>query len=108
MTVLPNFSVSSATAPLAARIDELEKRLETIERTQQNPLCEELPSDNSLMTRHYAGLQSEIAGLVCRRIRTALNLSKGNKTAAAELLGLSSYQTLANWMQKYGIESYKG
>ena len=108
MTSLPNFSVSSAIAPLAARIDELETRLETMERAQQNPLCEDPPTGNSLMTRHYAGLQSEISGLVCRRIRTALNLSKGNKTAAAELLGLPSYQTLANWMQKYGIESYKG
>jgi|LULM01.1.fsa_nt_gb DNA-binding NtrC family response regulator len=108
MTVLPSFAVSSATAPLAARIDALEARVKTIERAQQNPLCEDPPSDNSLMTRHYAGLQSEISGLVCRRIRTALSLCKGNKTAAAELLGLPSYQTLANWMQKYGIESYKG
>ena len=108
MTSLPNFSVSSAIAPLAARIDELETRLKTMERAQQNPLCEELPSDNVLLTSRYAGLQSEIAGLVCHRIRTALNLSKGNKTAAAELLGLPSYQTLANWMNRYGIESYKG
>jgi|TARA_R110002110_G_scaffold276883_3_gene492136 transcriptional regulator with GAF, ATPase, and Fis domain len=108
MTVLPNFAISSATAPLAARIDELETRLETIERAQQNPLCEDALSDNFLMTPQYAGLQSEISGLVCHRIRTALNLSKGNKTAAAELLGLPSYQTLANWMHKHGIESYKG
>ena len=108
MTSLPNFSVSSAIAPLAARIDELETRLETMERAQQNPLCEDPPIGNFLMTPQYAGLQSEIAGLVCHRIRTALNLSKGNKTAAAELLGLPSYQTLANWMNRYGIESYKG
>ena len=108
MTGFPNFAISSATAPLAARIDALEARVKTMERAQQNPLCEELPSDNSLMTRHYAGLQSEIAGLVCRRICTALRICHGNKTAAAELLGLSSYQTLANWMQKYGVESYRG
>ena len=108
MTVLPNFSVSSAIAPLAARIDELETRLETMERAQKNPFCGDPPSDNFLMTPQYAGLQSEIAGLVCRRIRTALSLCKGNKTAAAELLGLPSYQTLANWMNKHGVESYKG
>ena len=108
MTILPSFAVTSATAPLAARIDERETRLETMERGQQNPLCEDPPTGNSLMTRHYAGLQSEISGLVCRRIRTALSLCKGNKTAAAELLGLPSYQTLANWMQKYGVESYRG
>jgi DNA-binding NtrC family response regulator len=28
----------------------------------------------------------------------------GNKTKAAEKLGLSSYQTLTNWLKKYGIE----
>ena len=108
MTVLPNFAISSATAPLAARIDELETRLETMERGQQNPLCEDPPIGNSLMTRHYAGLQSEISRLVCYRIRTALQICNGNKTKAATLLGLPSYQTLVNWMNKHGVESYKG
>ncbi|RMG80394.1 MAG: hypothetical protein D6707_06490, partial [Bacteroidetes bacterium] len=28
----------------------------------------------------------------------------GNKSKAADLLGLKNYQTLNNWMQKYGIE----
>lgn len=28
----------------------------------------------------------------------------GNKTKAAEILGLSSYQTLNNWLKKYGVE----
>ena len=37
-------------------------------------------------------------------LHAALTESHGNKTKAAELLGLSSYQTLANWMKKYGIE----
>ena len=108
MTSLPNFSVSSAIAPLAERIEELETRVKTMERTQQNPLCKDSQSDNFLMTPQYAGLQSEMAGLVCRRIRTALQMCDGNKTKAASLLGLPSYQTLANWMNRYGIESYKG
>lgn len=34
----------------------------------------------------------------------ALKEAHGNKTKAARLLGLSNYQTLANWMKKYGIE----
>ena len=108
MTVLPSFGISSVAAPLAARIDELETRLETIERAQQNPLCEDAQSDNFLMTPQYAGLQSEISGLVCHRIRTALRICNGNKTKAATLLGLPSYQTLVNWMNKHGVESYKG
>jgi len=56
----------------------------------------------------YQGIQAEIRELVQKRIRMALLLCNGNKTAAADMLGLPSYQTLTNWMQKYGIESYKG
>tara|TARA_B100001123_G_C14977263_1_gene894118 strand:- start:467 stop:631 length:165 start_codon:yes stop_codon:yes gene_type:complete len=51
----------------------------------------------------YQGIQTEIRELVRKRIRMALLLCNGNKTAAAELLGLSSYQTLTNWMAKYGV-----
>jgi DNA-binding protein Fis len=29
----------------------------------------------------------------------------GNKTKAAKLLGLPNYQTLDNWLKKYGVES---
>ncbi len=50
-------------------------------------------------------LREEIRELARNRIRTALLLCNGNKTAAAELLGLSSYQTLTNWMVKYGVEN---
>lgn len=37
-------------------------------------------------------------------LKAALAETHGNKTKAAELLGLASYQTLANWMKKYSIE----
>ena len=37
-------------------------------------------------------------------LKAALSETHGNKTKAAELLGLASYQTLANWMKKYDIE----
>ena len=37
-------------------------------------------------------------------LQAALAETQGNKTKTAELLGLASYQTLANWMKKYGIE----
>ncbi len=33
----------------------------------------------------------------------ALERAGGNKTKAAELVGLPSYQTLTNWMKKYGV-----
>ena len=34
----------------------------------------------------------------------AMDEAHGNKTKAAELLGLSSYQTLTNWLARYQIE----
>ncbi|MBT2989957.1 MAG: sigma 54-interacting transcriptional regulator [Candidatus Thiodiazotropha sp. (ex Ctena orbiculata)] len=33
----------------------------------------------------------------------ALEATAGNKSRTAELLGLSSYQTLTNWLKKYGL-----
>jgi transcriptional regulator with PAS, ATPase and Fis domain len=38
-------------------------------------------------------------------LKKALDHTNGNKTRAAELLGLGSYQTLTNWIEKYGIEN---
>jgi len=37
-------------------------------------------------------------------LKKALDNVNGNKTKAAELLGLPSYQTFTNWMKKYGLE----
>jgi len=37
-------------------------------------------------------------------IRRALAEAGGNKSKAASLLGLKNYQTLNNWMEKYGVE----
>lgn len=46
----------------------------------------------------------EIIGCVSADyIRRALAHSGQNKTRAAQLLGLKNYQTLNNWMEKYGI-----
>jgi hypothetical protein len=30
--------------------------------------------------------------------------SNGNKSEAARLVGFSNYQTLGNWLKKYGID----
>ena len=49
-----------------------------------------LPDVLSEVSRHY--------------LSRALDESGGNKTRAAELLGLPSYQTLSNWLRKYGVE----
>lgn len=48
---------------------------------------------------------NEIISDVCTHyIKRALEVSNGSKSKAAELLGLKNYQTLGNWMEKYGIE----
>lgn len=47
----------------------------------------------------------EIIGEITRQyISEALKKTNNNKTRAAELLGLKNYQTLNNWMEKYGIK----
>ncbi len=36
-------------------------------------------------------------------LERAMKQAGGNKTRAAKLLGLNSYQTLTNWLEKYGV-----
>ncbi|HDM8237077.1 sigma-54 interaction domain-containing protein [Vibrio campbellii] len=52
-------------------------------------------------------IQSVIGEVAAKYITDALNHSGGNKTRAADLLGLKNYQTLNNWMEKYGISERK-
>jgi transcriptional regulator with PAS, ATPase and Fis domain len=47
----------------------------------------------------------EIIGEVARHyLERAMAKAHGNKSEASRLLGLGSYQTLSNWLQKYGVE----
>jgi len=48
-------------------------------------------------------IQEIIGDIAALYIRRALDSSGQNKTRAAQLLGLKNYQTLNNWMEKYGI-----
>lgn len=45
-----------------------------------------------------------ISDLCTHYIKRALEVSNGSKSKAAELLGLKNYQTLGNWMEKYGVK----
>ena len=47
------------------------------------------PVSSADVARHYLARAMEEAGR--------------NKTRAARLVGLSSYQTLTNWLSKYGV-----
>ncbi len=48
-------------------------------------------------------LEDLLADIARHYISRALQESGGNKTKAAELVGLPSYQTFTNWMKRYGV-----
>lgn len=50
-------------------------------------------------------LEDVLARVAKHYIERALAHSHNNKTQAASLLGLGSYQTLTNWMKRYGIDA---
>ena len=60
----------------------------------------EIPTENISVA---VSLPEEMGRLAHTRIKQALYQTHGNKTKAAKLLGLPSYQTLTNWMEKYGV-----
>jgi transcriptional regulator with GAF, ATPase, and Fis domain len=70
-----------------------------------------LPDRPSAMSKDILNLEvnqgielHEVMGRVARHyLRRALDVSHGNKSRAAKLLGLSSYQTFSNWMEKYDL-----
>ncbi len=45
-----------------------------------------------------------LQGVASHYLRRALDATAGNKSKAADLVGLPSYQTLTNWLKKYGEE----
>ncbi|HUZ95775.1 MAG TPA: sigma 54-interacting transcriptional regulator [Edaphobacter sp.] len=49
-------------------------------------------------------LEDLMAQVARHYLQRALEHAKGNKTQAANLVGFSSYQTLTNWLKKYGLE----
>jgi transcriptional regulator with GAF, ATPase, and Fis domain len=48
-------------------------------------------------------IQHLIGSVAEHYLRRAMDAAHGNKTKAAKLLGLANYQTLSNWLEKYGI-----
>ena len=64
-------------------------------------------SENGVLNRPL-GDSLDISGLMAQVARhyldRALEESGGNLTKAAQMLGLGSYQTLKNWMKRYGVE----
>jgi DNA-binding NtrC family response regulator len=68
------------------------------------------PSQNKdgILNRPLGGgftLQQAINEVAQHYLRRALEQAHGNKSEAAKLVGLPSYQTLTNWLKRHNIES---
>jgi transcriptional regulator with PAS, ATPase and Fis domain len=50
-------------------------------------------------------LQDLLKELARHYLARAMDEAHGNKSKAAELLGLPSYQTLTNWLSRYGVDA---
>ena len=50
-------------------------------------------------------LRELLASVARHYLRRALDEAHGNKTQAATLVGLPSYQTLSNWLKRYDVKS---
>jgi transcriptional regulator with PAS, ATPase and Fis domain len=48
-------------------------------------------------------LKDLISNVARHYLRRAMETAHGNKTRAAELVGLPNHQTLTNWLQRYGV-----
>jgi transcriptional regulator with PAS, ATPase and Fis domain len=65
------------------------------------------PNEDELLNRPLGdslNLSELMKSLAQHYLRRALDEAHGNKTKAAALVGLPSYQTLTNWMKKYKVE----
>jgi transcriptional regulator with PAS, ATPase and Fis domain len=65
------------------------------------------PTDDSLLHKPLGdgiNLPKLMEKLAQHYLNRALNEANGNKTKAAELVGLPSYQTFSNWLKKYGLK----
>jgi len=63
--------------------------------------------DNKIMNRPVdkgINLQEIVDSVIKHYLERGLELTHGNKTKTAKILGLPSYQTLTNWLKKYGLE----
>ena len=84
-TVLKEEDIRDALLPVAGRGEE--------SAVLGRPLGEglDLPGVLAAVARHY--------------LQRAVDEAQGNKTQAAQLVGLPSYQTFTNWTKRYGVQA---
>jgi DNA-binding NtrC family response regulator len=64
------------------------------------------PEDAARAQPHSEGfdLRATLDAVARHHLNLAMKEAGGNKTRAAKLLGLPSYQTLTNWLERYGVK----
>jgi DNA-binding NtrC family response regulator len=65
-----------------------------------------MPKGDSVLGRPLEqgiSLPDLMASVARHYLERAMAQAHGNKSEASRLLGLGSYQTLSNWLQKYGV-----
>jgi len=67
------------------------------------PLRQEPDNDSDSIADGFS-LPDILAGISKKYLKKSMKLAGGNKARAARLLGLPNYQTLDNWLKKYGLE----
>jgi len=68
------------------------------------PTTQENTDILSLPIEQGVDLPGIVAGVARHYLGLALKKTNGNKTQAAKLVGIRNYQTLTNWMHKYGVD----
>lgn len=69
------------------------------------PILESSPETKGALTLGKGvNLPELLANITRQHLLKALEVTGGNKTKAAKLLGLPNYQTFTNWCEKYGVE----
>ena len=71
------------------------------------PISKSPGKETNILNRNLGNgfsLPEVISDVAKHYLEKALEEAKGNKTKIASLLGLSNYQTVANWLKKYGLE----
>ena len=64
-------------------------------------------SKNNILNYDFGSdfsLPSLMGEVAVHYLEKALTMTRGNKSEAARLLGLTNYQTLTNWIKKYGVK----
>jgi len=71
------------------------------------PIPSSSKGDNGILNRPLnsgINLQEILKTVAVHYLERGLSETRGNRTKTADLLGLPSYQTLTNWLKKYGLE----